>query len=95
MVTKFKFKNSAWEYNNKRLTNQIFKLLPMFEQDEDWQKQQETIVLELKGYNDILDTNADFMILVGKLGALSYAENQFVFRKIVFEAITALKEIQV
>lgn len=95
MKTKFKFSSNAWDYNNIRLTNQIFKLLPMFEQQEDWVKQQQTIVLELLGYNDMFVNNPGFMTLVAKLEALKYAENQITFRKTVFEAITILKEIKV
>lgn len=95
MKTKFKFSSNAWEHNNVRLTNQIFKLLPMYENSEDWGKQQQTILLELKGYNDTLESNPDFMVLVAKIAALSHAEDKFTFRKLIFEAITELKEIKV
>lgn len=54
MKPKFKFSSSAWEYNNRRIINQVFKLLPMYENEEDWQKQQQTMLLELKGYNEVL-----------------------------------------
>lgn len=92
-MTQFQFSPEAWNRNNIRLTNQIFKLLPMFENGEDWLKQQETIVLELKGYNAMFEDNHGFMILIGKLCALPFCEDKFAFRKTVFEAITALKEI--
>ena len=91
-MTTFQFSSDAWNRNNIRLTNQIFKLLPMYENKEPWEKQLDTIILELKGYNDIFVDNHLFMILVGKLAALVYCEDQFSFRKTVFEAITALKE---
>lgn len=93
-MAKFTFSSDAWNHNNSRLTNQIFKLLPMYENEEDWQKQQETILLELKGYNDVLENNAGFMVLIGKVAALRHAEDKFAFRKTVFEAITALKDIK-
>ncbi len=35
----FRFTPDAWNHNNVRLTNQIFKLLPMYENDEDWPRQ--------------------------------------------------------
>jgi hypothetical protein len=94
MKVKFRFSSAAWEHNNTRLTNQIFKLLPMYENEEDWRKQQETILLELKGYNDILESSPDFMILIAKVAALAYVEDKFNFRKLIFEAITALKDIK-
>ena len=95
MKHKFKFSSAAWNHNNTRLTNQIFKLLPMFENNEEWDKQQETIILELKGYNDILENSPDFMVLVAKLAALNHAEDRVAFRKLIFEAITALKNITI
>lgn len=95
MKQKFKFSSDAWAHNNTRLTNQIFKLLPMFENNEDWEKQQETIILELHGYNDMFVNNSGFMVLISKLYALNHAEDKMIFRKLVFEAITALKEIQI
>lgn len=93
MKQKFKFSSDAWNHNNTRLTNQIFKLLPMFENNEDWEKQQETIILELHGYNDMFVNNSGFMVLISKLYALNHTEDRMIFRKLVFEAITALKEI--
>lgn len=95
MKRQFQFSSDAWNHNNTRLTNQIFKLLPMYENEEDWRKQRETIVLELRGFNDMFVDNPQFMVLVAKLLALDYAEDKMIFRKTVFEAITALKEITV
>ena len=37
-----------------RLTNQLWKLIPMKEHEEDWQKQLDTVVLEIAGLNEIL-----------------------------------------
>lgn len=95
MKKPFKFSSDAWNHNNTRLTNQIFKLLPMYENDEDWGKQQQTIILELQGYNDMFVNNPAFMVLVAKLAALNYAEDKMIFRKLIFEAITALKETKI
>ena len=94
MAYDFKFSASAWKRNNTRLTNQIFKLLPMYENGENWEKQQRTIMLELRGYNDIFSNDVRFMILVAKLGALSHVADRMEFRKLVFEALTELKNIE-
>lgn len=93
MKKAFRFTPDAWNHNNVRLTNQIFKLLPMYENEEDWQRQQETIILELLGYNDMFQDCPGFMVLVGKLHALSHAKDKIQFRKTVFEALTELKSI--
>jgi len=95
MKKDWKFSANAWKTNNTRLTNQIFKLLPMYENGEDWEKQKRTLVLEFKGYNEMFANNSSFMIMVAKLEALAFAEDKMIFRKLIFEAITALKEIQI
>lgn len=95
MKKQFRFSSDAWNHNSTRLTNQIFKLLPMYENGEEWQKQQATIILELHGYNEMFVNNPGFMVLVAKLEALQYAEDKLVFRKLVFEAISELKSITI
>lgn len=102
MKKQFKFTSNAWEHNNTRLTNQIYKLLPMYEDGEDWKKQQATVIFELHGYNEMFQDNPQFMLTVDKLFALNKVSTlapEFemteheAFRKLIFEAITALKEI--
>ena len=53
MKTKYnmQFHTEDIVYNLKRLTNQIYKLLPNREEGIDWQKPLETIVEELVGMN--------------------------------------------
>lgn len=94
MSVKWEFTSSAWDRNSTRLTNQIFKLLPMYENDEEWQKQKDTLLLELHGYNKMFAGSYYFMIVIAKLEALEFAEDKMVFRKLVFEAITELKNIE-
>lgn len=94
MAKQFKFDQKAWSYNNTRLTNQIFKLLPMYENEENWQEQRRTVVDELYGYNKMFESNPHFMTLVAKLMALDYAEDKMIFRKRIFEAITELKSVE-
>lgn len=95
MAKQFKFGPDAWKYNNTRLTNQIFKLLPMYENEEDWQSQRHTVVDELHGYNKMFEDNPHFMVLIAKLMALDCAEDKMIFRKRIFEAISELKSIQI
>ncbi len=44
-----------------RLTNQIWKLIPMRENNEDWQKQLDTIIIEIVGLNKIFIDNVLFL----------------------------------
>ena len=43
----------AFEKNVRRLTNQLWKLIPMREHNEDWQKQLDTVLLEIAGLNEL------------------------------------------
>lgn len=94
MEKKFHFSSAAWEHNDKRLTNQIFKILPMYDHGEDWENQQLKVLLELHGYNDALADSSTFMTLIGKLCALNHVEDQMIFRKFVFDAIDELKRVK-
>ena len=58
-----------------RLTNQLWKLIPMKENEEDWEKQLDTVVLELTGMNEILVINATLMQLLSKLEGLRAVED--------------------
>ncbi len=94
-IQKFNFTSSAWEYNKARLAKQVFKMLPMYEKGEDWEKQRDTMMLEFKGYNDLFVDSPRFLVLVAKLAALSHVTDRFNFRKLIFEAMAEVKEIQV
>ena len=77
-----------------RLTNQLWKLIPMRENNEDWQTQVDTVLLELVGLNEILEIDEKFLILISKLEGLKIYEVDFhIYRKTVFETISLLREI--
>lgn len=80
--------------NAKRLTNQLWKLIPMRENEENWQNQLDTLIIELVGLNNILYNNEQFLILLSKLEGLKNSEVEFrLYRKTVFETMSLLKEI--
>lgn len=79
--------------NVKRLTNQLWKLIPMRENEEDWQKQLDTVIIEITGINEILVLDNILLQLLSKLEGLRFVETSFeLYRKTVFEAITLLQE---
>ena len=76
-----------------RLTNQLWKLIPMRENKEDWKKQLETVTLEIAGLNEIFMAPS-FLQLLSKLEGLNLVETDFeTYRKTVFESISLLQEI--
>lgn len=77
-----------------RLTNQLWKLIPMRENKEDWKSQLDTVVNELAGMNEILNINGDFLVLLSKLEGLRISDTTFsLYRKTIFECISLLREI--
>ena len=50
----FDFSIEIIDKNVRRLTNQLWKLIPMREHNEDWSRQLDTVILEIAGLNEIL-----------------------------------------
>lgn len=79
--------------NVKRLTNQLWKLIPMREHEENWQKQLETVTIEIAGLGQIVfDNNPSSLQLLSKLEGLKIVDTSFeTYRRTVFEAINLLQ----
>ncbi len=72
----------------------MWKLIPMRENQENWQKQLDTVLLEIVGLSEIFLQNPQFLQLLAKLEGLRTEEISFnLYRKTVFEAISLLQEI--
>ncbi len=85
--------NENVEVNIRRLTNQLWKLIPMREHEEDWKKQLNTVSLEIAGMNEIF-VNPLFLQLLNKLEGLKVYDTDFeLYRKTVFESISLLQEL--
>lgn len=87
------FSYEDMEANVKRMTNQLWKLIPMREHEEDWQKQLDTVILEIVGLNEIF-IGPLFLQMLSKLEGLRVTETNFeLYRKTVFECISILQEL--
>lgn len=65
----------------------------MKENEEDWQKQLDTVILEITGMNEILIFTPNLLSLLSKLEGLKEVEISFqLYRKTVFETISLLQE---
>lgn len=90
----FDFPIEAVEINVRRLTNQLWKLIPMREHNEDWPKQLETVIIEIAGLNEIFKS-PQFLQLLSKLEGLQATETSFeLYRKTIFESISLLQEFK-
>ena len=87
---------AAAQADINRLTNQLWKLIPMRENDENWQGQLDSVIVELLGLQDIyLIADDKFLTLLAKLKGLRNNEVMFsIYRKTVFECISLLREMR-
>ena len=66
----------------------------MRENNENWQGQLETLIIELSGMNEIFNSTIDYLILLSKLEGLRITDIEFLYyRKTVFECISLLRGI--
>ena len=79
-----------------RLTNQLWKLIPMRENEEDWLNHLNCLIMELAGLNKLCSSaDEKFLILLSKLKGLQIEDTTFqVYRKTVFECISLLREMR-
>lgn len=76
-----------------RLINQVWKLLPMRENKEDWLKQLDSVLLELRGLHQLFGEQLDFLILISKLEGLKDEQNFMSYRVGVFGSISLMTEL--
>ncbi len=89
----FEFPKEIIHQNVQRLTNQFWKLIPMRENEEDWQKQLNSVILEITGQKEIFLFSPLFLQLLSKLEGLRVVEVDFsIYRKTVFECINLINE---
>jgi hypothetical protein len=91
-----KFSNEVLMKNRRRLVNQMWKLIPMKENGENWIAHLDTLIEEICGLGEIFSEELDFLILVSKLEGLKskICENDFMlYRKSVFRCIDLLTRV--
>ena len=97
IMTKYGFEidSSVIDITITRLINQLWKLLPMKEQEEDWEKQLDIVILEIVGLHEIFSSNPTFLQLLTKLEGLKQTDIEFItYRKIVFDSINLLQGLK-
>lgn len=80
-----------------QLTNQIWKLIPMKENNEDWQKQLDTVIIRIAGLNEFFSSDQRFFDLYITLKGLRSEANDLefsIFRKTIFECIGTLQGLK-
>lgn len=89
------FSQEVFNTNINRLTNQLWKLIPMRENNEDWKAHLGSVIIEIAGLGDMFKNLLDFLVLLSKLKGLFIEETNFeLYRKTIFESISLLRGIR-
>lgn len=99
MVLKYdiEISNEAILNTVDRLTNQIFKLLPLREEGGDWEAPLKNLILEIGGMNRLLTDQTILFSLLCKMESLltlTGEDDFFAFRKIIFECLGLLSKLK-
>ena len=90
--------NEAIIENLKKLTNQIYKLLPNREEAIDWQTPLGTIIEEISGMDKLLENYHEILFpLLCKLEGLydlTKEEDFFAYRRTIFECLNLLSSLK-
>lgn len=83
------------EQDLNRLINQLWKLIPMRENNEDWVNHLAIVTEELSGLVEIYKDKVDGLVLLSKLEGLTseVCEDFMVYRKTVFRCIDLLAKV--
>lgn len=78
-----------------RLINQIWKLVPMRENDEDWQSHLNVVIEEVSGLVKIYKDKTCGLVLLSKLEGLTsqVCEDFMIYRKTVFRCMDLLSKV--
>jgi hypothetical protein len=89
--------DNAIAANLKRITNQVYKLLPSREEGSDWEKPLSTIIEELAGMDRVLVGQHIILFpLLCKLEGLFVLirpDDFFLFRRTIFECLSLINEL--
>lgn len=80
-----------------RITNQIFKLLPLREEGGDWETPLNNLIVDIIGMDKLLEEQFYFFSLLCKMEALLTLteEKDFMqFRKVIFECLGLVNNIK-
>ena len=83
------------EQDLKRLINQLWKLIPMRENEEDWINHLNIMIEEISGLVEIYKDKTEGLILLSKLEGLTsnVCDDFMIYRKTVFRCIDLLAQV--
>lgn len=89
------FPNKTRDQDLNRLINQLWKLIPMRENNEDWVNHLTIVLEEISGLVEIYKDKVDGLVLLSKLEGLTseVCEDFMIYRKTVFRCIDLLAKV--
>jgi hypothetical protein len=87
------FSSEDWNLYLKKIKNDVFKLLPLREENLDWKKHLQTILIELSGLNNLIN-EYKLIGIMSKLESLYNLEEFYLYRKTIFEILSALDGLE-
>ena len=95
ITTKYgkEFSSQDWDLYLKKIKNDVFKLLPLREENLDWKKHLHTILIELSGLQSLIN-EYKLIGIISKLEALYQLEEFYLYRKTIFEILSALDGLE-
>ena len=99
MVLKYdlEFDKEAVITNINRITNQIYKLLPLREEGKDWEAPLQNLILEIVGMNILWIDQVELFSLLCKMESLltlTEEKDFFAFRRLIFECLSLMSGIK-
>lgn len=87
------FSKEIVEQDRIRLTNQLWKLIPMWENGEDWESHLDNVLTEIMGLIKIFSLNE--LVLISKLIGLKENKNInfLTYRRTIFKSIELLGRV--
>lgn len=82
--------------NLTRIRNQIFRLLPTREENGEWIKPLETLIIELTGFFELFPSQENILSLVCKLEGLKTGGDEvdfMLFRRTIFETCSLVGKV--
>lgn len=88
--------NEILSCNLTRITKQIYKILCDREEDKDWKKPLNTLIIELTGLSELIVDQINFLTLISKLEGLYSLEKEedfFSYRSTILECLKLMNKI--
>lgn len=91
----FSFTKDTFDTDMRRLVNQVWKLIPMRENQEDWEMHLNIIIEEIAGLHEMFNSQVNYLIILSKLEGLKHSvcEDFMIYRKTVFRCIDLLGKL--